>query len=140
MDADAQKLSLTTIKDGAVVEQFDIALRQVIENLADINTTTRPREITLVLKITPNIDRTFLEITAGVKTKLAGQEVVTTTADLKFDAAGRPVALNRKSRQMQIPFAAGATGAETITHFDNEKGAGKATNVTNIRERGNNDQ
>lgn len=104
MDTEAEKLTLTTIKDGALVEQFDIALNRVIENLADINTTTKSREITLVVKITPNRDRTFLEIVAGVKTKLAGQEVISTTADLKFDGAGRAVAHNRKSRQMQIPF------------------------------------
>lgn len=104
MEAEPEKLSLTTIKDGALVEQFDLALDRIVDNLADINTTIKPREITLVVKITPSRDRTFLEIAAGVKTKMAGQEAITTTADLKFDSNGRATARNRKSRQMEIPF------------------------------------
>lgn len=104
MDADTEKLSLATIKEGALVEQFNLALNRVVDNLADINTTTKSREITLVVKITPNDDRTFLEIVGGVKTKLAGQATIFTTADLQFDGNGRAVARNRKSRQMEIPF------------------------------------
>lgn len=104
MDANAEKLTLATIKGGALMEQFNLALNRVIVNLADINTTIKPREITLTVKITPSKDRSFLEILGGVKTKLAGQEVISTTADLKFEDNGRPVAFNRKSRQMEIPF------------------------------------
>lgn len=104
MDPTREPLSLKTIKDGALVEQFDIALSRVVDNLADINTILRPREITLVVKVTPNADRTFLEIEGGVKTKLAGQESVKTTADLSFDHKGRAVALNRRKRQQEIPF------------------------------------
>lgn len=99
-----ERLSLSTIKGGALIEQFNRALNHVVDNLADVNTTTKPREILLSLKVTPNTDRTFLEISGVVKTKFAGQEAITTTADLAFTDRGRAVALNRRSRQQEIPF------------------------------------
>lgn len=108
------RLSLLTIKDGALVEQFNRALTQVVENLADINTTTKTREILLSVKITPNTDRTFLEIVGTIKAKLSGQEAIATTADLSFDDHGRAVAYRRRSRQQEIPFNVTKMKGETI--------------------------
>jgi hypothetical protein len=104
MTENRERLTLATIKNGALVEQFDRALSRVVDNIADINTTTQPREITLIIKITPNDDRTFLEVDGGVKTKIAGQEKVKTTADLSIDDRGRAVAFNREKKQFGIPF------------------------------------
>jgi hypothetical protein len=101
---DREKLSLLSIRQGALIEQFDRALELVVVNLSDINTTTKIREINLTVKVKTNTDRTFLEIEGGVKTKLAGQEPIGTTADLTFDNHGRPVALCRRPRQQEIPF------------------------------------
>lgn len=101
---DRERLSLNTIKGGALIEQFDRALDQVVGNLSDINTTTKSREIVLTVKVKTNNDRTFLEIEGGVKAKLAGQEPIGTTAELSFDDHGRPVALCRRQRQQEIPF------------------------------------
>lgn len=112
MEADVKELSLTTIKGGALVEKFDLALERVVSNLADVNTTTKPREIVLTVRLTPNVDRTFLEILGTVKTKLAGLESVQATADLKFDSNGRAHAWNRKNRQMEIPFTTVKKGGD----------------------------
>jgi hypothetical protein len=104
MEEDRQRLTLETFQDGALIEQFDRALDRVFDNLADINTTTKPREITMIVKITPNNDRTFLEISGGVRTKFAGQHAVKSTADLSVTDKGRPVAYNRQRKQMDLPF------------------------------------
>lgn len=111
---DREQLSLNTIKGGALIEQFDRALDQVVDNLSDVNTTTKVREIVLTVKVKTNNDRTFLEIEGGVKTKLAGQEPIGTTADLTFDDRGRPVALCRRQRQQEIPF--------NVTRLNKDKG------------------
>jgi hypothetical protein len=103
-EEERQRLSLATIQEGALVEQFDRALNRVFENLSDINTTTKAREVRLIVQIKPNDDRTFLEIVGGVTTKTAGQSSIKTTADLAFDERGRPVAYNRKHKQMDLPF------------------------------------
>jgi hypothetical protein len=99
-----QKLSLVTIQGGALVEQFDRALDKTFENLGDINTTIKPREIRLVVQIKPNDDRTFLEIVGAVSTRLASQEAIKTTADLTTDDRGRAVAYNRRRKQLEMPF------------------------------------
>lgn len=102
-----ERFTLTSFQGGALVEQFDRAIDRVVSNLADINTTNKPREIRLIVKITPNDDRTFLEIVGGVTTKTVGQQVVKSTADLTFDDHGRAIAFNRESKQLPIPFDVG---------------------------------
>lgn len=109
-----EKLTLETIKGGALVEQFNIALGRVLVNILDINTTTTPREISMVIKISPNDDRTFLELSAGVKTKLAGQPTVKATADLSVDDHGRAVAFSRPSNQLALPFEVAKQQGEDI--------------------------
>lgn len=104
MGEDREKLTLMTIKGGALAEQFDRALNEVINNLADINTTMKPREINLKVKLTPSRDRSFLEIFGEVKTKIEGQESIEATADLMFDDRGRAAAWNRESKQVELPF------------------------------------
>lgn len=104
MEEEREVLTLESYKGGALIEQFNRALKRVVDNLADINTTDKPREITLMVKVTPNRDRTFLELVGGVKCKLAGQESVKATADLTFDDQGRAIARVRRSRQQEIPF------------------------------------
>ncbi len=104
MTEDIERLTLSTISGGALIEQFDRALNSVVNNLADINTTIKPREIHLKVKMVPSNDRSFMEIYGEVKTKTEGQEAIKTTADLQFDGRGRAVAVNRKSNQVSLPF------------------------------------
>lgn len=103
-EEERQRVTLETIKGGALVEQFNRALDKAFDNVADINTTTKAREVKLVVQIKPNDDRTFLEIVGAVSTRTAGQEAIKATADLSTDARGLPAAYNRKRKQMEIPF------------------------------------
>jgi hypothetical protein len=104
MEQERQRLTIETINEGALLEQFNRALDRVLENLADINTTDNAREINLKLQIKPNDDRTFLDIKGGVTTKTAGQMTVKSTADLQIDERGRPAAFVRRHKQLEIPF------------------------------------
>jgi hypothetical protein len=104
MDEERERLTLETIEDGALVEQFNNALDRVFENLADINTTKKAREVKLIVKIIPSDDRSFLEISGGVSTKTSGQQPIKTTADLSNDDRRRPVAYKRKQEQIELPF------------------------------------
>lgn len=99
-----QKLSLTNIKDGAAVEMFDLAMQKVFENINDINTTTKAREINLKLTFTPSEDRTLTEIGIECIPKLAHQEAQRLTADLRLDSRGRAVAYER-NKQLHLPLA-----------------------------------
>lgn len=104
MEEEREKLTLLTINGGALVEQFDRALERVIDNVSDINTTTKARKIKLTVKVVPSEDRSFVGIEAEVKTEVAGQDPVSTTAVLSYDNRGRAVAFNRRKRQQDIPF------------------------------------
>lgn len=104
MEEERERLTLATIKDGALLEQFDRALDRVVDNVSDINTTTKARKIKLTVKVVPSEDRSVVGIDAEVKTEVAGQDPVTSTAVLSYDARGRAVAYNRKKRQQEIPF------------------------------------
>ena len=85
-----EKLSLINIKDGAVVEMFDIALGIVFANIRDINTTLDAREIILKMKVIPrDEERSLAEVTFKVDKKLAGQGVKKASIDIKMDSKGR---------------------------------------------------
>jgi hypothetical protein len=104
MEEERERLTLATINGGALVEQFDRALDRVVDNVSDINTTTKPRKIKLTVKVVPSEDRGFLEVDGEVKTEVAGQDPVKTTAVLSYDNRGRARAYNRPKRQTDIPF------------------------------------
>lgn len=101
---DEEKLSLVNILDGGAVEMFDRALQQVLENVNDINTTLKAREIHLKCTIQPTDDRTLIGVNVFCTTKLSGQEGIKFSADLRLDSRGRAYALERTSLQKQLPF------------------------------------
>jgi len=70
-----KNFSLATAQDGALVERFDVALKQVIKNIDDVNTSaTEKREITLKVIIAPDKNREAARFAAKVTTKLAAPE------------------------------------------------------------------
>lgn len=105
MEEQKEALTLDTMHQGAAMEMWQRALERVLVNINDINTTTKARKITLITKIQPSEDRSLMEITVEVKTGLAGQDAVKFAADLSIDTKGRPVAFNRKSRQLKLSFS-----------------------------------
>ena len=80
-----QELSLETINGGAVAELFDNALKKVIENIHDINTTIDAREIVIKAVFKPlNEERRDIIVYKVIpKIKLAGQEPITGSANVK---------------------------------------------------------
>ena len=96
-------LSLTTINGGAVAEHFDNALKKVLENIYDINTTIEPREIIIRAIFKPMSDerRDMISFKVVPKVKLAGQEPIVGFADIKVEA-GKLVATARPKEGTQL--------------------------------------
>lgn len=58
---------------GAVAEHVDAKIKEVLENIEDINTPWKPkREITIKVVFAPNEDRDRCQIGVAVTTKLPG--------------------------------------------------------------------
>lgn len=67
-----KKLTIYNINGGAVVDQFAEALRQVIQNIADPNCKIDTmREINIKIKILPQKNGAFTDISTQINTKLA---------------------------------------------------------------------
>ena len=103
-----EKISLINIKGGAAVELFDGAMQRVYENINDINTTLKPREVNLKVVFIPSADRTIAVISMECTAKLAYHEAEKTTADLRLDERGRAIAYERANKQIEI-FPANVT-------------------------------
>lgn len=98
-------MSLLNLKGGAAVEMFDRQLQRVYNNIADVNTSLKEREITLKVKFNPSKDRSLLAIHIECPpAKLAGQDSEETTADLRMDERGRYFGLERIPLQRSIKF------------------------------------
>jgi len=81
-----QELSMETINGGAVAELFDNALKKIIDNIHDINTTAEAREITIKAVFKPlNEERRDIIVYKVIpKIKLAGQEPIQGSANVKI--------------------------------------------------------
>jgi len=102
---DPERLSLLNLIDGGAVEMFDRAMTAVLENINDINTTLKAREINMKVTVQPSDDRTLVVVNVQCIPKLQGQEGIKFTADLKLDSRGRAYAMERRSMQRSLPFS-----------------------------------
>jgi len=94
------KLSLSNLREGAAIEQFDHCLQQVLDNIQDPNTDAEGvREITLKVKFKPDKDRALGEVTVQASSKLAPTKAVLTRVFLGIDYRGKGVA-----REAQVPL------------------------------------
>jgi hypothetical protein len=70
-------LPLSCLKEGAIEELFQDALRRCLENVQDPNTSAKAkRTITIKLSFTPTGDRSAVDMDARVETKFPGPEPV----------------------------------------------------------------
>jgi hypothetical protein len=104
-DQETEPLSLSNLIDGGAIEMFDRALQNALENINDINTNLKAREVNMKVVLQPSDDRTLVAVNVHCKPKLQGQEGVKFTADLRLDSRGRAYAMERRSRQNQLPFS-----------------------------------
>lgn len=103
-----EQLSLTNIADGAVIERFDQALKDILENLMDPNTTDKKREIVVKVSFKRNADRTMIQVDAAVDTKPASRNPVQVVA-LMGKALGGGVEANEVLPAQQPLFSDNVT-------------------------------
>lgn len=89
MKTNEEKLSLTNLLQGAVVERFDIVLQDVLDNVHDLNCDADAvREINVKIKIKPSLDRDLIAYAANVVPKLAPLSSVVGKAEVGKDVKG----------------------------------------------------
>src|SRR5690606_30017865 len=86
-------IDLTKFAGGALAEQFNIALKEVLEYIADRNTTPKAKRILKIeLKFTPDEERELSLVDIVVKTKLEPQKGVATKILIDKDGNGGIIA------------------------------------------------
>lgn len=111
-----ERMSLTNIRSGAIVEAFDRCLVEVLDNINDINTNLSKRAITLKVTIKPLEDRTTFVAGFNCESKLQGHEPVNFSADLKVDPDkkhGYAIERGRIEKQEPLPFKPKLAGGKS---------------------------
>lgn len=103
-----KEVTIDSIANGAVTQQFDYALAKVLKNIEDPNTPAKDaREITIKIKLVPDDTRTLVIANVKVTEKLAG--LLSTQSPLYLmQEGGKTKALERKERQPEL-FGANVT-------------------------------
>jgi hypothetical protein len=96
-------INIGNINDGAMIEGFDIELRKVLSNIADINTpATATRTITLQLHLSPHSDRVTIDTEFKVSSKLAPIETHKSKVFIGKGEDDALVAFTSDPRQMPL--------------------------------------
>lgn len=98
-----EKMSIATMLDGGAVELIDIGIQEILDNIADVNTTLKRRELIIKIGIVPTEDRGLGAVDIEPITKLAGQGKHEFLVDLRRDGKGRQYARER-NRQQPLPM------------------------------------
>jgi hypothetical protein len=98
--ADAAKVSLSNIGNGAASERFDLELSKVIANIRDINTdATKSRSITLKVTFMPHGDRVGMNMKVDCNSQLAS--IPSHPAGVSFILKGQDGDLNIYSHDIR---------------------------------------
>ena len=113
-----ERLSLSTICEGAAVERFDYELQKVLEDINDLNTQAEAtREITLTVKIKPNEDRTTYQPSLAIKSKMAGLQPVTSIGAMGKSIDGKAEAYEyARPKQQEFGFEGNVTPIKKEGH------------------------
>lgn len=102
MEQKTEIVSLASISGGAVVERFDLALQEVLNNIIDPNTDAKKaRTITLKFTVKPDEDREVCTVGISSETKLAPISQLNTHIFVGMDK-GKGVACERSTRQADM--------------------------------------
>lgn len=102
-DVELIPINIGNINDGAMVDAFDIELRKVLGNIADINTpATDTRTLTLQLVLKPHSDRITIETEFKCSSKLAQIETHKSKCFMGKSEDGVLVAFANDPRQMPL--------------------------------------
>ncbi|MDR3741625.1 MAG: hypothetical protein P4L40_21610 [Terracidiphilus sp.] len=100
---DAATINIGNINEGAAIDAFDLELRKVLENIADLSTVaTATRSITLKINFKPESDRCKVHTEFSISTKLAGIEKHVSKLFVAKTDEGALVALDADPRQMPL--------------------------------------
>ena len=94
-------IDLQEFAGGALAERFNLALKEVLENLRDPNTPyNKKRKLTISLDFETNEAREISSVDIIAKTKLCAARAVTTSLIMDIDCKGEVIASEYKK---QIP-------------------------------------
>jgi len=100
---DPVTINIGNVSDGALIEAFDLKLKEVLANIADVNTpATAKREITLRLILKPKEDRVQINTRFHCTAKLAPIVEVESRIFVGKDKDGNLYALSDDPRQLNI--------------------------------------
>jgi hypothetical protein len=103
LQTDAATINIGNINEGAAIDAFDLELRKVLENIADLSTVaTATRSITLRVDFKPESDRCKVHTEFTIATKLAGIEKNISKIFVAKTDEGALVALDADPRQMPL--------------------------------------
>jgi len=128
-------INLETFANGALAERMNQGLKEVLENIADKNTDSKPkRKLTLDMTFSTDEERELTEVTITAKAKLAPRSAIATKIIIDKDFNGEVVASEFKKQ----------VKGQTYMKVDNETGevfmggtdeaSSKVTNETNENE------
>ncbi|ADK81635.1 hypothetical protein [Sediminispirochaeta smaragdinae] len=104
MAEDYKRVTIETLNKGAVIDLFDEAWQQIMDNIADDNCDAQiTREVTVSVKVKPSKDRSSANTICGVKTKLA--PIKPTESFVLFSKSGGSMeAYTTDPRQQDLPM------------------------------------
>lgn len=99
----AATINIGNINEGAAIDAFDLELRKVLENIADLSTVaTATRSITIRIDFKPESDRCKVHTELSVKTSLAAIEKHSSKLFVAKTEDNALVALDADPRQMPL--------------------------------------
>lgn len=106
-------INLESFADGALAEKINIALKEVLENIADPNTDYKvKRKLNVVMTFSSGEDRELAEVSIVAKTKLAPAKALATKIVIGTDGKGGILASEYKK---QVP-------GQSVMRVDEETG------------------
>ena len=92
-------INLETFANGALAERMNQALKEVLENIADKNTDSKPkRKLTVDMTFATDEERELTEVTITAKTKLAPRSAVATKIIIDKDITGEVIGTEFKKQ------------------------------------------
>ena len=77
--------SILEIDDGSIMKQVQAERKKVLNNIADVNTNTKPREISIKLTLKPDDKRKHIEMEAKVTSKIQPCHAIKTSMQLAIE-------------------------------------------------------
>lgn len=109
MEQEPIELNIGNICEGAIPQLFELEVRRVLDNIADVSTIAdAPRSIKIELKFTPAPDRKSAIVIAKCESKICGVEPKAGSIFFAKRAGGKLEAFAEDPRQDRL-FAREAT-------------------------------